>query len=88
MPVWWRWMFWANPVSWTIYGLLVSQLGELDNKVEIPGEPSLDVKTFLNLKLGYEHDFLGYVALVHFAFVFVFTFVFAYSIKFLNFQKR
>ncbi|KAL0928880.1 hypothetical protein M5K25_000808 [Dendrobium thyrsiflorum] len=88
MPVWWRWMFWANPVSWTIYGLLVSQLGELDNTVEIPGEPSLDVKTFLKLKLGYEHDFLGYVALVHFAFVFVFTFVFAYSIKFLNFQKR
>ncbi|XP_020585995.1 pleiotropic drug resistance protein 2-like isoform X2 [Phalaenopsis equestris] len=88
MPVWWRWMYWANPVSWTIYGVLASQLGELDNGVEIPGEPSVDVKTFLKLKLGYEHDFLGIVAVVHVAFVFVFTFVFAYSIKFLNFQKR
>ncbi|KAK8959475.1 ABC transporter G family member 34 [Platanthera guangdongensis] len=88
MPVWWRWMFWADPVAWTIYGLVASQLGNLDNMVEIPGEASLDVKTFLKEKLGYEHDFLGYVALTHLAFVFVFLFVFAYSIKFFNFQKR
>ncbi|KAG0452467.1 hypothetical protein HPP92_025131 [Vanilla planifolia] len=88
MPVWWRWMFWASPVSWTIYGLFVSQFGDLDNMVQIPGEGSLDMKTFLNLKLGYQHDFLGYVALAHVAFILVFTFVFAYSIKFFNFQKR
>ncbi|KAG0452254.1 hypothetical protein HPP92_025803 [Vanilla planifolia] len=88
MPVWWRWMFWASPVSWTIYGLFVSQFGDLDNMVQIPGEGSLDMKTFLNLKLGYQHDFLGYVALAHVAFILVFTFVFTFSIKFFNFQKR
>uniref|UniRef100_A0A804MZ33 ABC transporter domain-containing protein n=1 Tax=Zea mays TaxID=4577 RepID=A0A804MZ33_MAIZE len=27
IPVWWRWYYWANPVSWTLYGLLTSQFG-------------------------------------------------------------
>ncbi|KAK8971475.1 Pleiotropic drug resistance protein 5 [Platanthera guangdongensis] len=81
-------MFWANPVAWSIYGLMASQLGELENMVEIPGEVSLDVKAFLKEKLGYQHDFLGFVALAHIGFVLLFTFVFGYSIKYLNFQKR
>jgi CDR ABC transporter len=88
IPVWWRWYYWADPVSWTIYGVITSQLGDKENMVEIPGASSLTVKEYLRQNLGYRHDFLGYVVLVHFAFVFVFLFVFAYSIKFFNFQKR
>ncbi|PKA67166.1 ABC transporter G family member 39 [Apostasia shenzhenica] len=88
MPAGWRWMFWANPVALTIYGLVVSQIGEAENMVQIPGEVSVDVKTFLKQLLGYEHDFLGYLALAHVGFIVVFTFIFAYAIKFFNFQKR
>ncbi|KAK8921126.1 ABC transporter G family member 39 [Platanthera zijinensis] len=88
IPRGWRWMFWANPVAWSIHGLMASQFGELENMVEIPGEVSLDVKAFLKEKFGYQHDFLGYVALAHIGFVLLFTFVFGFSIKFLNYQKR
>ncbi|PKA58251.1 ABC transporter G family member 39 [Apostasia shenzhenica] len=88
MPAGWKWMFWANPVALTIYGLVASQIGDADNMIHVPGEVSLDVKTFLKQKLGYDHDFLVYIALAHLAFVVVFTLVFTYSIKFFNFQKR
>ncbi|KAJ3673148.1 hypothetical protein LUZ60_006522 [Juncus effusus] len=88
IPIWWRWYYWADPVAYTIYGVITSQLGDLETMVEIPGTDSLSVKDFLRLNLGYRYDFLGYNVLIHFAFVIVFLFVFAYSIKHLNFQKR
>ncbi|KAF9594978.1 hypothetical protein IFM89_035751 [Coptis chinensis] len=89
IPIWWRWYYWGSPISWTLYGLVTSQIGDKNNQVEIPGttfRPT--VKEYLKENLGYEHDFLGYVALAHIAFVFLFLFVFAFGIKFLNFQRR
>ncbi|KAJ1697900.1 hypothetical protein LUZ63_006412 [Rhynchospora breviuscula] len=88
IPAWWRWYYWGDPVSWTIYGVITSQLGDNENMVEIPGASSLKVKEYLRETLGYRQDFLGYAIAVHFAFVIVFLLVFAYSIKTFNFQKR
>nr|CAB3497368.1 unnamed protein product [Digitaria exilis] len=88
IPIWWRWYYWANPVSWTIYGVVASQFGENGGSLSVPGGSPVVVKQFLNDNLGIRHDFLGYVVLVHFAYIIVFLFVFGYSIKFLNFQKR
>ncbi|XP_039118156.1 LOW QUALITY PROTEIN: pleiotropic drug resistance protein 2-like [Dioscorea cayenensis subsp. rotundata] len=88
IPIWWRWYYWATPLAWTIYGLAASQLGNLDNLIEIQGQSSKPLNKFLSDNLGYDHSFLGYVALAHLAFVALFFFVFAYSINYLNFQKR
>ncbi|XP_051224355.1 ABC transporter G family member 48 [Lolium perenne] len=88
IPIWWRWYYWANPVSWTIYGVVASQFGENTGSLSVPGAASTTVKQFLDDNLGIKHDFLGYVVLAHFAFCIGFFFVFGYSIKVLNFQKR
>ncbi|KAK1300229.1 Pleiotropic drug resistance protein 2 [Acorus calamus] len=88
IPIWWRWYYWASPVAWTLYGLIVSQVGDREDMLQIPGQDSKPVKEFLKDYFGFKHDFLGAVAGAHFAFVFVFFFVFAYGIKFLNFQRR
>lgn len=88
IPIWWRWYYWANPVSWTIYGVVASQFGENEGELSVPGGTPVVVKQFLKDNLGIQHDLLGYVVLVHFAYVIVFFFVFGYSIKFFNFQKR
>ncbi|KAG8046991.1 hypothetical protein GUJ93_ZPchr0008g13285 [Zizania palustris] len=88
IPVWWRWYYWANPVSWTIYGVVASQFGDNDSSLSIPGGNPTSVKQFLDDNLGIRHGFLGYVVLAHFGYVVAFFFVFGYSIKFLNFQKR
>ncbi|XP_050235153.1 ABC transporter G family member 39-like [Mercurialis annua] len=88
MPIWWRWYYWACPLAWTLYGLIVSQLGNLETLVEVPGAANVSVKEFLKQNFGFEHDFLGVVAVVHIGWILIFFFVFAYGIKFLNFQKR
>lgn len=88
IPIWWRWYYWGSPVAWTIYGLITSQLGENINLIVIFEEDTLPVKEYLKKFLGYEYDFLGYVALAHIGWSVLFMFVFAYGIKYLNFQRR
>ncbi|KAK7392996.1 hypothetical protein VNO78_21446 [Psophocarpus tetragonolobus] len=88
IPIWWRWYYWACPVAWTIYGLVTSQVGKKNSPIEVPGFRPMTVKDYLEKQLGFQHDFLGVVAITHVAFCLLFLFVFAYGIKFLNFQKR
>ncbi|PNT22284.2 hypothetical protein POPTR_008G024400v4 [Populus trichocarpa] len=88
IPLWWRWYYWASPVSWTIYGLITSQVGNLKKMIEIPEVGPVAVKDFLKARLGFEYDFLGAVAAAHIGFVVLFLFSFAYGIKYLNFQRR
>ncbi|ONK70127.1 uncharacterized protein A4U43_C05F30540 [Asparagus officinalis] len=84
IPVWWRWYYWACPVSWSLYGLCVSQYGDDNNMLE----NGQTVKEFLKSYFGYRHDFLGEVSAAVIGFTVLFAFVFAYGIKFCNFQKR
>lgn len=86
MPIWWRWYYWACPVAWTLYGLLVSQYGDV--KEVLNAETGETVEEFLRRYLGFKHDFLGVVAVVNVSFAVLFGFIFAFSIKAFNFQKR
>ncbi|KAL1822525.1 hypothetical protein ACET3Z_009303 [Daucus carota] len=88
IPVWWRWYYWASPVSWTNYGLVVSQVGDKDSALEVPGATNVTVKTYLKENLGYDYDFLPVVVVAHIGWALLFSFVFAYGIKFLNYQRR
>ncbi|CAH9131530.1 unnamed protein product [Cuscuta epithymum] len=85
MPVWWRWYSWACPMAWTLYGLVVSQFGDIDDKMS---DSNQTVKQFLDDYFGFKHDFLGVVACAIVAFPVIFGFIFAYSIKSFNFQSR
>ncbi|TVU38820.1 hypothetical protein EJB05_12212 [Eragrostis curvula] len=61
IPVWWRWFFWTNPLSWTVYGVTASQFGDMSDTVKVPGSATvITVKDFLERNLGYKHDFVGY----------------------------
>ncbi|EYU21593.1 hypothetical protein MIMGU_mgv1a000235mg [Erythranthe guttata] len=84
-PVWWRWYHWANPVSWTLYGLLTSQFGDVRDELEITKQP---VQEFLASYFGFRHDFIGVVALMVAGFGVLFAFIFAFAVKKLNFQRR
>lgn len=89
IPVWWRWYYWCSPVSWTIYGLFASQIGDRTGDLELPGNVAkIPINQFLKEYLGYEHSFLFPVVIAHVGWVLLFFFVFAYGIKFLNFQRR
>ncbi|XP_023766490.1 pleiotropic drug resistance protein 2 isoform X1 [Lactuca sativa] len=88
IPIWWRWYYWGSPVAWTLYGLITSQLGQNESLIVVLDHNSVTVKEFIKEFLGFEYDFLGYVALAHVGWVILFCVVFAYGIKFLNFQRR
>ncbi|GAV62861.1 ABC_tran domain-containing protein/ABC2_membrane domain-containing protein/PDR_assoc domain-containing protein [Cephalotus follicularis] len=87
IPIWWRWYYWASPVAWTIYGVITSQIGDMKTFVQTDtGSVAMD--EFLEKTWGYKYDFLLAVVLAHLGWVLLFFFIFAYSIKFLNFQRR
>ncbi|XVE63544.1 hypothetical protein DITRI_Ditri07aG0028500 [Diplodiscus trichospermus] len=84
IPVWWRWFYWACPVSWTLYGLAASQFGDVKDRFE-SGE---SVEHFVRSYFGFRNDFLGVVAIVIVGIPVLFAFIFAFSIKAFNFQRR
>ncbi|GMH30162.1 hypothetical protein Nepgr_032005 [Nepenthes gracilis] len=88
IAIWWRWYYWASPVSWTLYGLVTSQVGNKDSKLVIPEAGNTSLKAFLKENLGYDYNFLPVVVVAHLGWVLLFWFIFTYGIKFLNFQKR
>ncbi|XP_002527330.2 pleiotropic drug resistance protein 1 [Ricinus communis] len=84
MPVWWRWYYWACPVSWTLYGLIASQFGDMQNVLE----DKQTIEEFIKDYYGFNHDFVIVVAGVILGFALLFAFTFGVSIKSFNFQRR
>ncbi|KAJ4714209.1 Pleiotropic drug resistance ABC transporter [Melia azedarach] len=84
IPVWWRWYYWASPISWTLCGLVASQFGDLQDRLKT-GET---VQEFLRNYYGFTHDSVGIAATVVFVFSIAFALCFAIAIKLFNFQKR
>ncbi|XP_058226805.1 pleiotropic drug resistance protein 1-like [Rhododendron vialii] len=84
LPVWWRWYYWTCPVSWTLYGLVASQFGDVQDLLDT----NETVEHFLRNYFGFKHEFVGVVAAVVVGFTAFFALVFAFSIKAFNFQRR
>ncbi|CAD6237901.1 unnamed protein product [Miscanthus lutarioriparius] len=83
-PIWWRWYCWLCPVAWTLYGLVVSQFGD----VMTPMDDKRPVKVFVEDYFDFKHSWLGWVAAVVVAFAVLFATLFGFAIMKLNFQKR
>lgn len=83
-PVWWRWYCWICPVAWTLYGLIVSQYGD----IVTPMDDGIPVNVFVENYFDFKHSWLGFVAVVIVAFTMLFAFLFGFAIMKLNFQKR
>ncbi|KAK4487143.1 hypothetical protein RD792_006458 [Penstemon davidsonii] len=88
IPIWCRWYYWASPVSWTLYGLVTSQVGDRNDPIQVPGLGDIPLNEYLDSFLGFKYGFLGAVAGAHVGWAIFFCLVFAYGIKYLNFQRR
>nr|AGT28053.1 pleiotropic drug resistance transporter 1 [Panax ginseng] len=86
MPVWWRWYAWVCPVAYTLYGLLASQFGDIEDKTLVDVKKS--VKVFIEDYYGFEHGNVWIAGSAVVGFTVVFAFTFAFSIKAFNFQRR
>ncbi|XP_057500295.1 ABC transporter G family member 32-like [Actinidia eriantha] len=89
IPIWWRWYYWANPVAWSLYGLLASQYGDSNKLVKLSdGVQSMPIRLLVKDVFGFRHDFVGVAAFMVVTFCMMFALIFAYGIKSFNFQKR
>ncbi|KAG0538404.1 hypothetical protein BDA96_03G233200 [Sorghum bicolor] len=84
VPIWWKWYCWACPVAWTLYGLVVSQFGDITT----PMDNGVPVNVFVENYFGFKHSWLGVVAAVVMAFTIFFASLFGFAIMKLNFQRR
>ncbi|EEC70582.1 hypothetical protein OsI_01785 [Oryza sativa Indica Group] len=85
IPVWWRWYCWICPVAWTLYGLVASQFGNIQTKLDGKDQT---VAQFITEYYGFHHDLLWLVAVVHVVFTVMFAFLFSFAIMKFNFQRR
>ena len=80
--------YWLDPVSYTLYGVVGSQLGDVDaTMIADDGQP-LAVNAFIRQDFGWSHDFIGYCALIMVGFWVVFWAASGVALKKLNWQKR
>ncbi|CAL4948796.1 unnamed protein product [Urochloa decumbens] len=84
VPIWWRWYCWICPVAWTLYGLVVSQFGDVMTEMD----DGRTVKVFVEDYFDFKHSWLGWVAAVVVAFAVLFAALFGFAIMKLNFQRR
>ncbi|KAI3956348.1 hypothetical protein MKW92_008380 [Papaver armeniacum] len=89
IPIWWRWYYWADPMSWTLYGLLTSQYGDVHDQVKLSdGVHSVPISQFLREQFGFRHDYVGIAGIVVVGFCVFFATIFAFAVKSFNFQRR
>lgn len=89
IPAWWIWYYWICPMAWTVYGLIVSQYGDVEEEMTVEATSlKTSVRSYVEEEFGYKLDFMGEVGLVLVGFTLFFAFMYAYCLKTLNFQKR
>lgn len=84
----WRWFTYVNPVQWTLYGLLASQLGNVQAEIVNFSGQIISVGDFMEERFGYYYSMVGPIIAILFGYVLFFR---ALSILFLtriNFQNR
>ena len=82
--MWWAWYYWVCPVGWTLYGLVASQYGDVQDVLET----GQTVQEFVRQYFGFRHDFLRLSNSMVAGFAVLFAVVFAISITIFNFQRR
>ena len=89
IPGWWIWCYYLSPVSWSLYGLIVSQLGDLDDSyiLDFSGQV-VPVPEFIEDYLGYSYDMLWPCVGILLAFIVVFLLISGLSLKLINYQHR
>ena len=85
---WWVWAYYVNPMTWTTYGLVASQLGDVQNMVPLPDGTQISIADYVRTELGFEHYYIGWCVLISLGFCLFFRIVVAFSLQFLNFQTR
>lgn len=75
-------------MTWTTYGLVVSQLGDVEDMIPQPDGSQISIADYVSTELGFQHYYVGWCVLIAVGFCLVFRVVVALSLQYLNFQTR
>lgn len=86
---WWIWANYLSPTFWTLWGVVSSQLGDVEEESLIDSSgASVSVASFVQQYFGFEHSMLGWCVLILFGFIIFFRLAAIWGLCYLNFQKR
>ncbi|PKA64631.1 Pleiotropic drug resistance protein 12 [Apostasia shenzhenica] len=88
LPAWWVWFYWVCPVSWTLYGLIVTQYGDMNDIIKVPGQEDQRIRDYVMNHYGFRNDYQGIMIAVLMSYAILFSFMYTYCIRYKNFQKR
>ncbi|KAL3687132.1 hypothetical protein R1sor_013441 [Riccia sorocarpa] len=88
IPVWYIWVYWANPLTYSLYGIMVSQFGDLSTPLRTEDGVQTTIEGFLRDNLGFNHEMIWLPAMMVVILTVVFASAFMWAIKKLNFQNR
>lgn len=88
MPPYWRWLNRLVPTTWVLYGLGVSQLGDVTgHMVQFAGR-RMSVSAFTRLLFDFEYGMRWWCLLIIFGYVVFFRVTSILALKYVNFLRR
>ncbi|KAK1575446.1 hypothetical protein Q3G72_005536 [Acer saccharum] len=77
VPKWRTWCYYIFPVAWTVYGLIVTQYGDIEDAIKVLGTPDPSIKWYVQNHFGVDLSFMGPTAVIVVAFAAFFALLFA-----------
>jgi len=89
MPPWWQWLYWLDPLSYSLYGLIGSQFSDVTwDFVDLDDGTQQSIQDFVYNSLGYKYSFIGPAAGILAAFAVFVWVLYLWAVTKLNFNKR
>lgn len=85
---WWIWAFYLNPMTWTTWGLVASQVGDEQNVISNPDGTTTTIADYVGTELGLPHYYIGWCVLITACWCLLFRVITALALRYLNFQTR
>ncbi|GLC46814.1 hypothetical protein PLESTM_001929100 [Pleodorina starrii] len=86
---WWIWAYYFNPATYSIYGCIVTQLGDVTHENILVGDNKyMSVAEFVETTFNYHYDMRGWLVLIMIGFIALFRSFSYIGLSYLNFQVR
>ncbi|KAG2433733.1 hypothetical protein HXX76_008097 [Chlamydomonas incerta] len=86
---WWLWAYYFNPATYSIYGCITTQLGDVtDESIEVTAGNWMTVAQYVEQTFNYHYSMRGWLVLIMFGFIAFFRALSYLGLSKLNFQVR
>ena len=88
IPWWVRWIWYTDPMAWGLYGIIITQMGDLTDSFQLTDGTSITITKYLADTFGYHYAFRWPVVGLLLGFTAIFLFGAVASLRAFNFLNR